>query len=79
MKTRFSSIQVWPVTACAIGILILAGVESIALGQSRKPLTASARLNASQQIQALLADTAQWGKAQQKLDSQLTNHHSKTG
>jgi subtilisin family serine protease len=42
-----------------------------ALGQGRAPLSASARTNAMQQIQAMMADKAHWTQAQQKLDSQL--------
>jgi hypothetical protein len=65
MKLRCSFLA-----ACAAGMLVFGG-ETAALGQGHTPLTASARSNAWQQIQAVLADKALWTKAQQKLDSQL--------
>ena len=44
-----------------------------AQGQVR-PLSASARTNAEQQISALMADKAHWTKTQSKLDTQLIFH-----
>jgi subtilisin family serine protease len=57
--------------ACAAGILGFGSVAMAALGQSQPQLTDSARQNAHQQIQALMADKAQRTKTQQKIDSQL--------
>src|ERR1039457_5318132 len=74
MKTQRSFINQWLVAACVGGSLILGSVEMSAFGQGQQPLTASARLNAMQQIQALMTDKALWTKAQQKLDSQLIFH-----
>ena len=74
MKTQRSFINQWLVAACVVGSLILGSVEMSAFGQGQQPLTASARLNAMQQIQALMTDKALWTKAQQKLDSQLIFH-----
>src|ERR1019366_8767669 len=74
MKTQRSLINQWLVAACVAGSLVLGSGEMPALGQGQQPLAASARLNAMQQIQALMADKALWTKAQQKLDSQLIFH-----
>ena len=71
MKTQTSFINQWLVAACVAGSLVVGGGEMSAFGQGQHPLAASARLNAMQQIQALVADKALWNKAQQKLDSQL--------
>ncbi|HUC85968.1 MAG TPA: S8 family serine peptidase [Candidatus Acidoferrales bacterium] len=71
MKTYCSLIKPWRVAVCAAGLLIIAGVPTAAWGQTQHSLSASAQLNARQQIQALMADKARWSKAQQKLDSQL--------
>jgi hypothetical protein len=71
MKTQHSFINPWLVAACVASSLILGSGVMSAFGQGQHPLTASARLNAMQQIQALMADKALWTKAQQKLDSQL--------
>jgi hypothetical protein len=56
------------------GGLAFLGGELSAYGQGQHPLSASARLNAERQIEALMADKAHWTKAQQKLDSQLIFH-----
>ncbi len=57
--------------ACAAGILGFGSVAMAALDQHQPQLTDSARQNAHQQIQALMADKAQRTQTQQKIDSQL--------
>jgi acyl-CoA hydrolase len=71
MKTNRSFVNQWLAMACAAGILGFGSWESNASAQSQNSLAASARQNALQQIQALMADKAQLTKTQQKLDSQL--------
>jgi hypothetical protein len=71
MKTNRSFVNQWLAVACAAGILAFGNWETNASAQSRNSLTASARQNTQQQIQAMMADKAQLTKTQQKLDSQL--------
>jgi len=74
MKMQYSFTNQWLLVVGVAGSLILGSGELPTYGQSQHPLAASARLNAVQQIQALMADKAHWTKAQQKLDSQLIFH-----
>jgi hypothetical protein len=61
----------WLLATCVAGVCLFESAGMTVLGQTRHPLTASARLSAAQQIQALMADKAQWTTAQRKLDTQL--------
>ncbi len=72
-KTKHSVPNRWLAVIGAAAILVF-GSRATALAQSQPQLTASARQNARQQIQALMADKAHWTKAQQKLDTQLIFH-----
>ena len=65
------SFNQWLVVAYTVGIVAFGGGEFEAMAQSLHPMSAAARQNALQQIQALAADKASWTKAQQKLDTQL--------
>jgi subtilisin family serine protease len=71
LKIHRSLINPWLPAACAAGLLVFGSGTMAASGQTQPPLTEIARQKARQQIQALMADKAQWNKTQQKLDSQL--------
>jgi hypothetical protein len=73
MKTQHSCTYPWLAAICAAGILA-GGREANGAQGPGHPLSASARLNAQQQIQALMADKAHWTPAQLKLDTQLIFH-----
>ncbi len=71
MKKHRFLIDQWLASAFVVGVLVFGSGGTAAQAQSQHPMTASARQNALQQIQALMADKAQWTKTQKKLDSQL--------
>jgi hypothetical protein len=76
MKKYCSYLRPW---LAAIGVTCMLFSANQAIAQVRvqgqaKPLSASARTNAEQQISALMDDKAHWTKGQSKLDTQLIFH-----